>query len=134
MVVELKTFGSIFLYRDDFYVYLGLTPSGRLFAARILDPYGTKVLQDTSDRVESRPPGAPLKGSLALCFVILTTNDFQNQAASLHRTGDHVDEERDVQFDGRSLNADDVKSLKEMILDDPAIPVSLSKLVRELDE
>jgi hypothetical protein len=132
MAIELGRFGSVFKYRDGYFVYLAMTAEGdRLFAAKILNAEDTSSLRGMSAKYEKRPNHS-MSGSLALCFVVLTTDDFNGQAAAFLGTGDNVDLNGNIDFIGKSLNEDDAKELQQTILKENAIPSLLAKLVKEM--
>jgi hypothetical protein len=132
MGIELGRFGSVFKYRDGYFVYLAMTAEqDRLFAAKILNSEDTNLLRGMSAKYEKHPNHS-MSGSIALCFVVLTTDDFSGQAAAFLGTGDNVDLTGKIDFVGKSLNEADVKELQQMILKDKAIPSLLAKLIGEM--
>jgi|SRR3989344_5589406 len=132
MTVELGTFGSVFEYKSQYYVYFGWTTDGaRLFAGKILDAQKTQLLQKASYKYESKP-NHPIKTSLTLCFVILTTDDLKGRATSFHRTGDEPDTDNEINFLDKVLNDNDREALKKTILQDEAMPQSLQEIVKKL--
>ena len=135
MAVQLATFGSVFKYKENYFVYFTITPEGdRVFAAKILDSDLTSDLKSMSRRYE-KLPAHPMSGSLTLCFVILSTTEFDGQAATFVGTGDHVSPQDGpaFMFTGKRLNEDDIKALRKTILEDQAIPPLLARLVKEMD-
>jgi len=133
MEIKLGQFGSVFENKDNLYVYFGWTPQGdRLFAGKILDNEQSKLLQKMSDKYETKI-NHPMQGSITLCFVVLTTNDFKGQATYFNRVGDNIDVESKINFLNKSLNEPDIKQLKKIILEDNAIPKSLKDIVKALE-
>jgi|GEM_PF-2336301 hypothetical protein len=135
MAVQLATFGSVFKYKENYFVYFTMTPEGdRVFAAKILDSDLTSDLQRMSRRYE-KLPAHPMSGSLTLCFVILSTAEFKGQAATFVGTGDHVSPQDGpaFTFTGKSLDEEDIKELRKTILEDKAVPSLLTKLIKEMD-
>ena len=131
--IRFYRFVSIFEYQENWYVYFGYDPeTGKLFAAKILDERLTRSLQQMSMRYAARP-NHPLCDGLSLHFCILTTDEVKNRAASFHRTGD-------VNLDGgissleKTLNEADTAKLREMILNDRAMPPTLVNIVKMLNE
>lgn len=133
MDFTLATLGSLFSYRSNYYIYLGLdVKTDRLFAARILDERQTMDIKRMAVRYEPRSYH-PLSGSLSLCFVILSTEEFKDRAASFHRTGDNIETTEELNFLGRGLNEQDIKKLKKTIYDDRAMPNALVEIVKNLE-
>lgn len=131
MAATLATFGSIFKYRDGYYVYFATTPDGeRIYAGRILDEEQTADLIRMSRKYEKLPTHS-MHGSLALCFVILDSDGFKNQAATFGGTG-NLGSDSPIAFLETSVCDEDAAKLKKIILEDKAIPSALVKLVEAL--
>lgn len=131
MTLDFGRFGSLFRYKEEYYVFLGLLADLNIvYTARILNAESTTALTKMASREEIKPQSR-MRQSLTLCFVILTTDDFQGRAASFHRTGDSVTTGDGLEFLGKSLNENDVEELKRVILNDSAMPESLVKIVKE---
>ena len=107
MDFNLQRFGSTFSYQGNSYIYFAYDPeTNRIFAARILDPSLTIKYQRMATKYLGRP-NHPLSESLSLCFCILTTDGYKDQAASFHETGNNVDPNGDFQPLNIALNDDD---------------------------
>lgn len=129
----LARFGSIFKFKEEYYVYLGETPEGdTLYAARILDIEKTNLLKKADEQM-SKKPAHVIHDSLTLCFVILTTEDFHGCAAHLLRPDGNATPSSNVEYTNKSLNEIDSKELKDTVLNDLAIPEKLKKIVERLD-
>ena len=74
-----------------------------------------------------------MDGHSLFSYVILTTLDFKNRVAHLHRTDN---DESDLFFDliGCTINAQDIGALRDEILREGSpVPKGLKRLVSELD-
>ncbi|TSC79802.1 MAG: hypothetical protein G01um101429_329 [Parcubacteria group bacterium Gr01-1014_29] len=119
-------FGSIFRYNENYYVYLGQTED-IIYAARILNRDQTKELQRLDKNSENKHIKRPIDDSTIFCFVILSTDNFHEQAASLHNS--QYDTDVHPELIGE-LNSEDVENLKKEIEEKSAIPSSLKEIVR----
>ncbi len=125
----LVNFGSIFRYKEEEFVHLGETPEGDvLYAARIWDHTTTSKLKK-ADELYSKNPRSPINEGTLLCFVVLTTEDFDGRAAHLHNADGNANPSSNVEYIGKSLNEKDSNKLREVILKDKAIPEKLRKIV-----
>lgn len=121
-------FGSIFRYKESYYVYL-LQRGDLTFAARIIDSEKTKDLIRHRD-ARSKSPKNHTADQPLYCFVVLTTSDFEDQAAHYGRP--------EIQIDGGAfevisrLNEVDLEALKEEIRTDGAVNTSLKNGINEL--
>lgn len=120
-------FGDVFRYRDSYYIYL-LQTGENIFAAKICDHENTKNLKRLTDlratrgnnRVDENP---------TFCFVVLTTDEFKNQAAHYGRPD--MDTGISMEFICR-LNDEDLGALKKEIKADNAANQFLRKTIQEL--
>ncbi|MCX6113182.1 MAG: hypothetical protein NTY22_07895 [Proteobacteria bacterium] len=125
--MEKIIFGDIFRHKDKPYVWLG-SDGEVIFAALVLNYDETKALQTLRKRYE-KIPSHSMNDSTLLCYVVLQTEKYKDQAASLNRTGDHGIETGIVP-DGR-LCEEDVKKLRMEICEDKSIPEKLKKIVKQ---
>lgn len=119
-------FGSVVRYKDSFFIFLGQDEE-TTYAAKILDHDLTRELLVLRQR-RDRQPHNPINQSTALCFVILNTKEFRDQAAYLHNTDAHLTGKFEKHVNG-GLDNQDIEALKSEILDDPAYPPRLREIV-----
>src|SRR3989338_6368225 len=119
-------FGNIFRYNENHYVYLGQTED-IIYAARILDGDQNQELLRLNKKSEGRHIRRPIDDSTVFCFVILSTDGFRDQAASLNNSQYDTDVYPELIAE---LNDKDTENLKKEIEEKSAIPASLKEIVR----
>jgi hypothetical protein len=128
--MTLARFGSIFKFKDEYFVLLGQTAeSDTLYSAKILNLEESGLLMKMKERADKSK--APYRESLHLLFVILTCDDFKGRAASLGGTDAHATPYSPVQYTDKSLSAEDLTQLKELILNDEGLPQKLRDLIKK---
>lgn len=120
-------FGDIFRYNEKIFVYLGQTED-ITFAARILDGGQTRELLRLNKISENRRISRPIDESTVFCFVILSTDGFNEQAVHLHESDYNTDIHPEFIIE---LNKEDVEKLKKEIEEKSAIPSALKEIVRK---
>jgi hypothetical protein len=124
-------FGDIFRYRETEYVFLAQTED-TVFAAKIIDGYMAGKIQHLSDNREAI--GSRQKRNPLYSFVILSTKDFEGQAAHFANTGgaEHQSVKR---FDIiNALNKKDLIEIKaEIESENSVVPIRLIELVKQLN-
>jgi len=120
-------FGSVFRHRESLYVYLG-SDDEIIYAARMLDAKHTNELIRLSEMRARTPEHSIHQGSM-YCFVILTTAEFNERAAWLHKTDEHGATTSGIDPHSE-LCAEDIEELKTQILEDGIIPEKLKKIVK----
>lgn len=104
--------GSIFTFNNQHYIFLAYNPqTERIYAARIHDQDTTTMLLDYRRRAE-KDTKYDLSKEARLNFVILTTDDFEGQAAFFGRM-DHQNPEIETIYG--QLNDKDLTELKAEI-------------------
>ena len=122
-------FGSVFRYRELFYVYL-IQTDDNIYAAKILDRETTKELIKNYE-VKSKNPRNRTNEKPIYCFVILTTDEFKDRAAHYGAP----DMPTDIAIEPFSmLNESDLNKLKKEIIEDANTPLVLRKTLKELFE
>jgi len=116
-------FGTIFRYNGQYFVYL-IETEDVLFAARIIDKDKTKQL---IKKVGS--PSTKTDGKILYCFVVLSTNGFEDQAAHYGQPNLSKGIYCDVVGE---LNERDFNELKDEIKTDPASPIILRETISKL--
>ncbi len=114
-------FGSIFRHRENYYVYL-LQKGDLTFAAKIIDSEKTKELIRHRE-TRSRSPKNRTTEQPVYCFVVLTTSDFENQAAHYGRP--EVPTSGEIFEVISTLNEKDLEALKTEIRRDGAVNTAL---------
>lgn len=107
------TFGVVFTFLDDTYVFLADSADTNIvYAAKILDQEKSRLALMMRDKYENVIKSNPKNVTFTL--VVLMTKDFQDQVASLNKS----DYERSlIGFPPyKRLNEEDCKKIKEEIL------------------
>ena len=121
------TLGTIFRYKEVFYVYL-LQTDEFIYAAKIINVEDTKALIRSRDRQlkdSRRGVGGPV-----FCFVVLTsTHGFKDQAAHYGKPEVNADGSIDVIA---QLDEKDIEKLKREIMDDTSANLSLRETFKKL--
>lgn len=120
-------FGSIFRYREDFYVYL-VQADDLIYAAKILGKEITAQLVRHRDG-RSRNPRSRTQDQPMYCFVVLSTERFKEQAA--HYGDPAMDTEIRIE-PITALDPEDCEALREEILKDDAANIGLRKILGEI--
>lgn len=120
-------FGDVFRHRDGYYIYL-LQTGEIFFAAKVCDHENTKNLKRLSD-LRSRRADNHADEDPTFCFVVLTTDEFKDQAAHYGRP--NVDIDIPMEFVCH-LNETDLEVLKKEIKSDNAANQFLRKTIQEL--
>ena len=120
-------FGDIFRYNEKIYVYFGQTED-ITYAARILDDEQTRELLRLNKISDIRRISKDMDESAVYCFVILSTDGFNEQAAYLNNSQNN-DTDIYPEFIAE-LNKEDVEKLKKEIEEKSAIPSALKEIVR----
>ncbi len=120
-------FGSIFRYKEYYYVYL-VQRGEFTFAARIVDPEKTRELSKMRDLKSKNPKNRTTEQPL-YCFTILTTDEFRDSSAHYGRP--------EISTDGgfeliSQLNEEDIEKLKQDIKSDGAISPLLKEAISEI--
>ncbi|MCR4311060.1 MAG: hypothetical protein NUV54_00605 [Candidatus Taylorbacteria bacterium] len=120
----IQTFGDIFRFREEFYVFLAAS-SEEIFAAKILDHENSRILESISKRSSDKP---------LYWYVILTTDEFKDRAAHLMKTQQDIGIEPLLDWVGGSLNETDLKDLKSEIMKDGSpVPKGLKKILSQYE-
>jgi len=122
------TFGDIFRYREEEYVYLA--QNGEVvYAAKILDEEKAEQILRL-DKLKTR--NDKIKNNVLYSFVILSTDEFKDRMAHFYNT-DKNNIEPSFDIVGL-LNKDDMKKVKEEILyKNSAVPIKLKELIKDID-
>lgn len=123
------TFGEVLQFKGSEYVYLAATEE-IIYLARILnssegDTINSLYLKKLSGGAMSK---VRVADSPLYCFVILTTEEFKNRMAHLHKSGYDFGPFSPMECMGR-LNEKDLKEIKETIISGP-VPLELKDLVK----
>jgi|GEM_PF-1454439 len=130
------TFGSIIKCDDGEYVYLA-TMGDIVYLAKILNDELSQSLIEVRERLErsgvrgSASAQKKLENEALLCFIVLTTAEFQDRAASFANPG------RDQEFikvmnNLAELNETDFSALKLEISDSRGVPRELKEFAAKL--
>jgi len=129
MIITSYVFGDIFSYQEDNYIFLAST-SEQLFAAKILNKELTQKIESAYER--ALKSGSPARErALVFCYVILKTEDFRGQIASLAKT-------ENTNFDilsnksSYSLCIEDLQALKKEVLESHGVPIKLQELINSI--
>lgn len=120
-------FGSIFRFKEVFYVYL-LQTDEFIYVAKILDAEVTKTLIRFRD-LKSKDPRNNTDQKPMYCFVVLSTDGFFQQAAHYEQPGMSTDSP--VEPMGH-LSEVDSQLLRDEIKSDTAVNAFLKKSITEL--
>lgn len=121
------TFGKVFRHRDKLYVFLAEIDSV-IYSAKILDCQVSKTLEQAYNQ-QVVAKGISDREQLAWAFVMLTTEEWNNQACHYGNT---------TEYDGRfeeifkELNSQDLENLKKEMLDSSHVPKSLKAYLQSL--
>ena len=121
------SFGTIFRYQENYYVHL-IETDDTIYAAKILDKEITKQLVRNRD-LKSRDPRNRTSEKPVYCFVVLSTKDFAEQAAHYGVPAMAMGISIEVIS---VLNEEDIKVLKEEIMNDWAVAHILKKTLVDL--
>ncbi len=122
----LVTFGDVFRYNEEFYVYLALNAdAGILYAARILNEGQTKAFDKMS--IKSKIDD---EKNLTFCYVMLKTENFKNRAAHFYQN-EH--ESSNIYIEKFcSLDKEDLIKIKAQVMDSKAISQNLKDAVKDI--
>lgn len=120
-------FGTIFRYKETFYVYL-VQIEDLIFVAKIHNPEVTRALVKTRDRKSKNPNNYTFEQPM-FCFVVLSTSEFKNHSA--HYGNPELSQ--DIEFDIIStLNEEDLNNLKSEIKEDMATSPILRETIQKM--
>ena len=124
------TFGDIFQYNDNEYIFLAETED-ILYAARILNKENTAVLKKGTEAAIRR--NSPMLDNLTYSFVILQTQELKERAVYFATTGKE-------KFDGPiftplniELCKEDLKGIKDEITRKKCVSLKLKELVKDIN-
>ena len=120
------TFGSIFRYREDFYVYF-LETEDICYAAKILDEEITRQLLTKRDNLWKNQRDKSQNQNV-LCFVLLTTEKFERRAAHYGRPKVNIGEYEEL----GKINEVDLDQLKKEVVKDTAVPMILRESITKM--
>ena len=122
------TFGDIFRYREEEFVYLA--QNGEIvYAAKILDKEKADQILKL-DKLKTR--NEKTKNNVLYSFVILSTDEFRNRMAHFYNT-DKNNIEPSFDIIGL-LNKKDMKEVKnEILYKNSAVPIKLKELIKDID-
>jgi len=122
------TFGDIFRYKEEDYVYLAQN-SEIIYAAKILDEEKANQILKLEERRIRSPK---MQNHVLYSFVILSTNEFKNRMAHFNRTDEN---NISASFDIVGLlNREDMIKVKEEILNEnSAVPIELKEMIKDID-
>jgi hypothetical protein len=125
-------FGTIFRYKEKYYVYLVQTEE-LTFAARIHDIETTKDLVKSRDRKSKNPNNFTYEQPM-YSFVVLTTDKFKDHCAHYGKPELSVPEtQKENQFELiKELNKLDLENLKHEITEDKAVNPLLKETMLSL--
>ncbi len=126
MKINLLSFGDVFRYREEEYVYLARTEDV-FYTAKILNKEDTSKVENQANR----PSRIQIKSPL-YCFVMLDTEEFKERMAHLHNTDKN---EVNIYSDKYcSLNKKDLNALKAEILDpETLVPRQLKESIKDIE-
>lgn len=122
------TFGDIFRYKEEEYVYLAQN-GDTVYAAKILDKEKTDQVLKLDKR---RMRNEKVKSNVLYSFVVLSTNEFKNRMAHFSNTDkNNIEPSFDVIG---LLNKNDLKEVKgEILYKNSAVPIKLKELIKDID-
>jgi hypothetical protein len=128
---DLLIFGTIFTFLDKQYVFLAME-GGTVYAARILDRRETALMvsarnSSVKNRGESSTRALPV-----FCFVELSTEGYESQAAHLNQTDAQKELGRFLFGVNDKLNKQDMVELHREIMEGP-VPLILKRRIAEID-
>lgn len=122
------TFGDIFRYKEEEFVYLAQN-GNVVYVAKILNEEKTNQILELEKR---RMRNTKIKNHVLYSFVVLSTDEFKNRMAHFHDT-DNNNIEPTFDIIGL-LNKKDMKEVKEEILyKNSAVPIRLKELIKDID-
>ena len=127
------TFGDIFKYYENDYVFLVGADEGIIYAAKILDKNDSKKLETHCHKACGGPKSYKTEHNILYYFVKLTTDGLEDRIAHLGKTAteDTRITEREINIE---LNQKDKEKIKEEIINSGSVlPKQLKDLVSELD-
>jgi hypothetical protein len=124
------TFGDVFEYDGNEYVYLGGSTEV-IYAAKILPRDLTKELDSRCQRLISRNKSTPQNG-IIFCYVILTTDELKDRAAFYGKP--ELNMFRLLSKNSKCfLNNEDLVKLKDDILNSRSVPVGLREIIQNTE-
>lgn len=122
------TFGDIFRYKEEEYVYLA--QNGEIvYAAKILNEEKAEQILRL-DKLKTR--NNKIKNNVLYSFVVLSTDEFKGRMAHFYNT-DKNNIEPSFDIIGL-LNKKDMKEVKEEILyKNSAVPIKLKEMIEDID-
>ncbi len=131
MLITSYVFGDIFSYGESEYIFLAST-SEQLYAAKILNKELTKEIEGAYQRA-LKSNNKVRQHALVYCYVILKTEDFAGQMASLAKT-----ENTDFDILSKKLKVvlcqEDLLALRQEILESRLVPTKLQELILETNQ
>jgi hypothetical protein len=120
-------FGTIFRHKEEYYVYL-VQVEELIFVAKIHDIETTKRLVRSRENKSKNPHNHTDEQPL-YCFIILTTNSFENHCAHYGRPNLPNDTQPEIIS---KLNEGDLENLKNEIKKDGAASPLLRETISKL--
>jgi hypothetical protein len=118
-------FGDIFEYAENYYVFLA-SDEDSIYAAKILDKEITIRLVSERNKKSKSSINRTQENQL-FCFVILSTKNFQDQAAHYGKQPQDINLSRVV----AKLNSNDQEALKSEISEDQALSPRVKELIKK---
>lgn len=122
------TFGGIFRFAENDYVFLA-EAEDVIYAARILELTETKRLTSLFDK-RVKQNTVNLNRIAIFTFVELKTKEYFGRAALLHKTGQSIGIQ--IQSLNIRLCDEDLKNIKQEILESKTVPTRLVEIVRKV--
>lgn len=124
-MARVLSFGDVFEFAGEEYVYLAYAPGVNiLYAAKVLNQGLSSQVQNL-EAFASKKPG--YARNLLYCFVVLSTPALEPRLAHFAKTGN---ENISVGKYVCTLTSDDIKALKQEILEGP-LPEKLKDIIKE---
>lgn len=133
MVSEMLTYGDVFFYSNEEYVYLAMSDQGVIYAARILSAVHSDLILKGRDSAIKLEGETRASEKIVYCFVQLKTNGYSNRVAHLKESDSQKNPNAMlVSKPGEVICLEDMLSLRDEILNGP-VPVELKNQIKSLD-
>lgn len=129
---EMLTFGDIFFYQNDDYVYLAMSDNGIIYAARILSANHSSQMIRARDAAISKDGERRTGEKVVYCFVQLKTDGYSDRVAHLNQSDSQKNQHSMLRTPGQAVCSEDMISLRDEILQGP-VPVELKNQVSTLN-
>ena len=133
MTSAMLTFGDIFFYSNEEYVYLAMSGQGVIYAARILSNKDSEMFVQFRDGAIKKDGEQRTSEKIVFCFIQLKTEGYSKRVAHLNQSDSQKNP--NAILVGRPqevLCEEDMLALRDEIINGP-VPLDLKQQVESLD-